>query len=212
MKFHPSTITLVTLLILASYVVSSSKKGRKLHLKKTAHKSHNNKAKQVNVVHDTNNFGSDIGVVVRKTPSVFVENRYGAPLLEPPQETASFSNSNTSNYPNVGGYGKSPEIVNPTILFNAKDPTTIVKMQPAHLGYRNEKTTMTQFNKRTGKMETHDIIDKKPVYGEIESVKTMNVNHIKQYDLQYRRFRKPRNVVQENPEFTLNRDERYVNE
>jgi hypothetical protein len=156
-------------------------------------------------------FGSDLAVVIRKTPTITVNNKLGLPLLEPQQRFNSFSNSNTSSLPNVGGYGRTAELVNPTILFHSKSPTTLVKKIPAHLGYRNEKTSVTSFNKETGKTETHDIIQSKPIYGEVESIRNVNVNSIRQLDLQYGRYRKQRNIVQENAELNYQHDERHMN-
>ena len=206
MKFI-SLLTILTIgVILIAGITAAEKKAKKTHLK---HKSHK---KQAHVVQDTTNMGSDIGVVIRKSPTVWTESNLGAPLLESPQQFNSFSNSNTSSLPNVGSYGRTAEIVNPTILFHAKNPTTAVKNIPAHLGYRNEKSTFTTYNKQTGKTETHEVNHKEPVYGNIESVKTLNVHNIKPLDLQYRRFRKQRNIVHENPEFSYRRDERFISE
>lgn len=212
MKFFTSKITCFTIVILVAFVISSEKKGKNLktHSKKTH--EYNKKSNQVNIISDRTGFGSDVGVVVRKSPTVFVDNRYGLARLEPTQQFNSFSNSNTSNLPNVGGYGKRPEIVNPTILFHSNSPATVVKTQPAHLGYRNEKSTITSFNKRTGRVETHDIVNKTPILGEIESVHTVHVDSVKPYDLQYRRFRKPRTVVRDNAEMAFQRNERFINE
>lgn len=212
MKFLTSKITCLIVVILITFVISTEKKGKSLkgHSKKT-HESHK-KSNQVNIVSDRTGFGSDIGVVVRKTPTVFVDNKYGLARLESPQQFNSFSNSNTSNLPNVGGYGKTAEIVNPTILFHSNSPATIVKTQPAHLGYRNEKSTITSFNKQTGRVETHDVVNKTPILGEIESVHTVHVDSVKPYDLQYRRFRKPRTVVRDNGEMAFQRNERFINE
>ena len=210
MKLNPSKLTIITLIVLSIFVNILGKKAEtmKSHHKNAKHQKVN---KQVNFVKDNSHFGSEIGVVVRKNPSVFVDNRMGLPLLEKPQEFTSFSNSNTSNLPNVGGYGKSPEQVNPTILFHSNFPGTIVKTQPAHIGYRNEQTTISALNKQTGRVETHNVNQKKPIYADIESVHTVHIDSVKPYDLQYRRFRKERNIVRDNSEFTYNRNERFIN-
>lgn len=157
-------------------------------------------------------FGSDVGVVIRKTPTVFTDNRLGTGWLPDPVGFSLFSSSNTSNAPNLWSFPKSAELVNPTILFHSKGARSVVKSTPAHLGYRNEKTTVTSLNKSSGKLETHDISNKIPIYGEVDSVHTVNVNSIKQLDLQYRRFRKQKNIVQENGEFKYDRDQKYVYE
>jgi len=212
MKFLKlSCIAIILIVSTFTTVNSSQKKGKSL--KSSLRKSNkNHKNSQVNLIKDASNFGSDINVVVRKNPTVFTDNRYGLNRLEPLRTFNNFGNSNTSNLPNVGGYGKTAEIVNPTILFHSSSPVTMVKTQPAHLGYRNEKTTVTSFNKATGKTETHDIIQKTPIYGEIESIKTGKADTVKQYDLQYRRFRAPKTTVRMNGELNFPRNERFVNE
>lgn len=198
MKFTSSSLCIFTLSCLLLITLSNCEE--------------KNLKKQVNYVKDPTNFGSELGVVIRKNPSVYVDNRLDAPLLEPPKQFLEFGNSNTSSLPNIGGYPKSPEVVNPTILFHSKSPVSVVKTTPAHLGYRNEKTTLTSFNKETGKTESHDIVNTVPIYGNINSVHTVLKSTLKPYDLQYRRFKKERSQVAENPEMAFTRDERYVRE
>lgn len=217
MKLSIKKILCILAITLLTICLSFQKKGKNMKNANTKNKKSNksnkfHKNRQVNIVSDRTGFGSDVGVLVRKNPTVFVDNKYGLARLESPQQFNSFSNSNTSNLPNVGGYGKTAEIVNPTILFHSNSPATIVKTQPAHLGYRNEKSTITSFNKQTGRVETHDVVNKTPIMGEIESVHTVHVDSVKPYDLQYRRFRKPRTVVRDNGEMEFQRNERFVNE
>ena len=135
MKFIHTIICALILTICISNVISKNLKEEK---------------KQVQIVQDQTNpgakdltggFGSSIGVVIRKTPTVMVDNVLTNPLVRQPQQMTEFYNSNTSSYPNVGNRGKSPEIVNPTVLFHTKAVTTLVKTTPAHLGYKNEKTS-----------------------------------------------------------------------
>jgi len=207
MKFT-SKLIIISLIVFSSMVaLSVEKKGKSRNLKSKSHHK-----KQVNLVTDnTRGFGSDIGVIVRKTPTIMAVNKLGLPLLEHPQTFNTFSNSNTSSLPTVGGFGRDAEIVNPTITFHNSNPITLVKRTPAHLGYRNEKTSIVSYNKNSGKAETNEIVERKPIYGEIESIRTAKVNNIRQLDLQYGRFRKQRNIVHDNPELHFNRNERFVN-
>lgn len=207
-------ITSLTILLIASVFAIMEAKVKK---------GESNLKKDVTVTRDltsTNDFtgdrdrgfGSDVNVVIRKKPSVFVDNKFGFPFYDQPDTHNDFMNSNTSNAPNVGGLGRTAELVNPTIMFHNTYPYSIVKTTPAHLGYHHTKTTVTSFNKRTGKTESHDVINKTPIYGEIESVHNIMGHSIQPLDLQFRRFRKQRNILQENPEFKHSKDLRYVNE
>jgi len=204
MKFIHTIICALIFTILITFVVSKNLKEQK---------------KVVQIVQDNTNpgakdltggFGSNIGVVIRKTPTVVVDNVLTNPLVRQPQQFTEFSNSNTSSYPNVGNRGKSPEIVNPTVLFHTKAPTTLVKTTPAHLGYKNEKTTYTAFNKQTGNLETHDTIEKKPIYGQIESIKEAVYTTTRPLDLQYNRYRKLKEDVSNNPEMSFNRNNKQI--
>ena len=196
MKFIHTLICALILTSFITFVISKNLKEEK---------------KQVQVVQDqTGGFGSNIGVVIRKTPTVIVDNVMTNPLVSQPQAMTHFSNSNTSSYPNIGNMGKSPEIVNPTILFHSKTKTTLVKSTPAHLGYKNEKTSYTAFNKQTGNLETHDTIEKKPIYGQIESIKDATFTNTRPLDLQFNRYRKEKERVQNNAEFSFGRSNKQV--
>ena len=206
MKFHSLSILGLILIFLVADIFGLGKKS-------FSKKNHNKKHKQISFITDrSGGFGSDVGVVIRKTPSILAENRLGLPLLEAPQQFNSFGSSNTSNAPNIGGYGRTAEIANPTILFHSKSPVTVIKDIPAHIGNRNEKRTITSMNKETGKVESHLISEKVPIYGDIQSIKTLTVDSIRPYDLQYRRFRKTKNIVHDNPEFQYHRDQKYISE
>ena len=125
------------------------------HLRKKVHKKSHHKKKQVHLVQDKLGFGSDLGLVVRKTPSVITQNRLGQALLPLPQRSNWFSNSNTSNLPNVGDLGKRAEIINPQLVFHNRQPVSVVKETPAHMGWRTETENITSLNKDTGKVENH---------------------------------------------------------
>jgi hypothetical protein len=67
--------------------------------------------KEIQIVQDKNGFNSNLENVVRKAPSVNTIVRLGEDKLEPYQHITYSSNSNTSNKPNVGWFGKNAEIV-----------------------------------------------------------------------------------------------------
>lgn len=179
---------------------NKSKKSRKAHNSiKKVHKALHKK--QVAYIGDRSGFGSELGVVVRKSPTVHTGNQLGYPILPQPYRSTWFQNSNTSNGPNVGHLGRTPEIVNNSITFHDRQPITLVKETPAHLGYRNEKQVINSVNKQTGKVESHTIHNKVPIYGNIMSTHTAVQDSVKQYDLDFRRMRKSHSQVHDNPEF-----------
>ncbi len=67
--------------------------------------------KQVNLVSDQNGFRSSLNHVVRRNPTVTTVTKMGAHRLEAPSSVIHASNSNTSNGPNVGFFGKTAETV-----------------------------------------------------------------------------------------------------
>lgn len=128
------------------------------------------KGKQVNLVHDMNGFNSQINHVVRRDPSLTAITRLGAYRLPAPQTVNHFSNSNTSNAPNVGNLGTRAEIVQPHVVLHSKTPVSVVKETPAHIGWRNENKSITSLNNETGKVESHQLSNKTPIYGNIQEV------------------------------------------
>ena len=131
--------------------------------------------KQINLVTDLNGFHSDLHHVIRRDPSLTTTTAYGTHTLEPPSTVNHFSNSNTSNSPNVGSLGRSAEIVGPQIVLHHKQPITTIKETPAHVGYRNEHKRITSYNVDTGHVESHDINEKIPIYGNIQEVFNINI-------------------------------------
>ena len=202
MKFSTFIIFTLFILNICVLLVNSKLTGTKKEANKVVAKSKKNK-KQVDIITDKSGFGTDIGVVIRKFPGIWAHNTSGEELLEPPQSHVWFSNSNTSNGPNVGTMGVSPEIVNNQIILHDREPVTLVKETPAQLGYRNEVKKVTVLNKATGRTESHDLHQKTPIYGNVESIKTVSADTVKSYDMDFRRMRKPYTRIQENPEFTF---------
>jgi hypothetical protein len=201
MKF---SILLPIIIILTANFIYSTKKFRK---SKTSIKK--SKKKQIQIVNDHAGFGSSISQVVRKTPSINIENRLEYPTIAEPLEYTYFSNSNTSSQPNIGEYGKLAEIVNPTVLFHSNRPLSVVEDIPAHLGYQNIKHEYTARNKATNEIEKHEHNEKVPIYGTIQAVKNLNVETVKPFDLQFRRFRKPQTTVHDvNAEVNFQADRR----
>lgn len=102
MKFIKNTfILLITLSLLFSHVLSKSLK------KKIKHRNH----KDVHIVHDRNGFNAELQHVVRRSPTVATETRFGVNRLSAPSNSIYMSNSNTSTMPNIGSFGSTPEIV-----------------------------------------------------------------------------------------------------
>ena len=187
MKFRKGLLVICfAILFIAFYQVSAKKvkKGRT--------------GKQINLVTDLNGFHSDLHHVIRRDPSLTTTTAYGTHTLEPPSRVNHFSNSNTSNSPNVGSLGHSAEIVGPQIVLHHKQPITTIKETPAHIGYRNENKRITSYNVDTGHVESHDINQKIPIYGNIQEVKTVYKNDVKSYDLEHKRFGPIRSTITEN--------------
>jgi len=102
MKFIKNTfILLITLSLLFSHVLSKSLK------KKIKHRNH----KDVHIVQDRNGFNAELQHVVRRSPTVSSETRFGVNRLSAPSNNIYMSNSNTSTMPNIGSLGSTPEIV-----------------------------------------------------------------------------------------------------
>lgn len=58
-----------------------------------------------------------------------------------------------------------------------------IKETPAHVGWRNEKNTITSLNKETGQVEQHVIDSKVPIVGVVQEVKELKVEHTRKYDI-----------------------------
>jgi hypothetical protein len=71
----------------------------------------NENEKQINQVIDTRGFNTNLQTVVNRNPTVETLNRGSNFRLAPMMPVVDFSNSNTSNSPNVGNLGRTAEIV-----------------------------------------------------------------------------------------------------
>lgn len=58
-----------------------------------------------------------------------------------------------------------------------------IKETPAHVGWRNEKQTVTSLNKETGQVEQHVIDSKVPLVGVVQEVKELKVHTTRKYDV-----------------------------
>lgn len=58
-----------------------------------------------------------------------------------------------------------------------------IKETPAHVGWRNEKKTITSLNKQTGHVEQHVVNSKVPLVGMVQEVKPLKVHHTRRYDI-----------------------------
>lgn len=74
-------------------------------------------------------------------------------------------------------------MIGPHIVYRSKNPISVVKDTPAHIGYRNEEKTLTSLNTETGKVESHTMNEKVPIYGNIQEVKTVYRTDERSYDL-----------------------------
>lgn len=179
MKFIKNKTILLGLfaIICLSVVLSKNLKG-----KSKKHK------KQVHVVRDMNGFSADVNQITRRDQSVVTATRLGNYGLSPVSNFVHSSNSNTSSAPNVGDLGRTASLVQPHIVVHSKSPISVVKETPAHIGYRNEDKTLTSMNMDTGKVESHTIHNKVPIYGNIQEAKTVYRNDVRSYDIENRRF------------------------
>jgi hypothetical protein len=60
---------------------------------------------------------------------------------------------------------------------------SVIKETPAHVGWRNEKQTVTSLNKQTGRVEQHVINTKVPLVGMVQEVKPLKVIRTRKYDI-----------------------------
>jgi hypothetical protein len=67
--------------------------------------------KQIHFVSDHNKFESNINHVIRRDPTITTVTNLSANRLQAPTNIISTSNSNTSNAPNIGFFGKTAETV-----------------------------------------------------------------------------------------------------
>ena len=56
------------------------------------------------------------------------------------------------------------------MVVHSKRPISVITEQPAHIGYRDEQSTLTTLNRATGKMEQHHSTHKTPIFGKIQRV------------------------------------------
>lgn len=71
---------------------------------------------------------------------------------------------------------------------HSKNPISVVKETPMHVGWRNDKRTITSLNTETGQAEAHVINNRTPIYGNVEEVQTVYKNDVRSYDLNQKRF------------------------
>lgn len=92
--------------------------------------------------------------VVRRTPTVTAVHHV-VPLSNSPSDDGIMHMSNTSDNngedPFHHGYGRKAEIANPAIYVHSKGSLSVVTEQPAHVGWRSERKTITSLNKATSK-------------------------------------------------------------
>lgn len=62
-------------------------------------------------------------------------------------------------------------MLDPHIVVHSKRAISTVSEQPAHIGWRHDRKTLTTMNRATGKVEQHQIGEKYPIYGNVQSVR-----------------------------------------
>jgi hypothetical protein len=88
--------------------------------------------------------------VIRRSPTVTTEMREIPQTRPSDSPNFTFSNTSDNNGASINQeYGKSPEIAGPAIYVHSKGTLSVVSETPAHVGWRNEKKTITSFNKAT---------------------------------------------------------------
>lgn len=154
--------------------------------------------------------GSDIRnglygpTVVTKMPDSYMATRTDFPLISAPQEYVSFSNSNTSNQANPYQYKKSPELVGNRLVFEGKEPVTLLKETPAQLGYRTNSLAINTQNRYTGEREQHVLNTQEPIFGNVQSIHTMNAETKLPMNLDFQRFEKETTTLTPNRDLHFN--------
>ncbi len=97
-------IILVINVVIFSEIISAK-------IAKSKNRKANKSKKQVHLIKDENGFKSNLNHVVRRNPTVTTVTKMGAHRLEAPSNFIHASNSNTSNGPNVGFFGRAAETV-----------------------------------------------------------------------------------------------------
>lgn len=118
--------------------------------------------------------------VVQSQLNVASTANYGNYGLTDPSPVVHAYASNTSTAPNIGGYGRTAEIISklnlinflidPHVVLHTKTPITAIQETPVHVANRHESKTITSLNGATGALQTHTITTSTPVIGKLQQV------------------------------------------
>jgi hypothetical protein len=90
--------------------------------------------------------------IIRRNPTITVET-HQSPIIRSSADNSmmSFGNTSDNNGPNVPdtAFGRTPEIAGPAIYMHSKGNLSVIQETPAHVGWRNERKTITSLNKDT---------------------------------------------------------------
>jgi len=113
------------------------------------------------------------------------------------QSTISFQNSNLNNGGGYGPFGKTAQIVNPSITFHSESTVNSVKQTPAQVGWRHETHKVTKLNKVTGKLTKKTIKKKVPIKGNVQTITPLKARHTRKYDLNSHTFGQTKTTISE---------------
>ena len=147
-------------------------------------KSKNSRHARKHITIDKNPSTAHLSHVVRRTPTVTYKASTSKIAKRGESSTMNFSNTNTHNGgPSGSPFGRSAHIVNPKVVFHGKGTISAVQETPAHVGWRRERQVVSSLNKKTHKVEKHHIDSKTPLIGMVQQVKTLKVDHSREYDI-----------------------------
>lgn len=158
----------------------------------------------VNLVSNYNTIVPTLGNVIRKNPTLTIDNRVDTYKLEKPSNQVFFSNSNTSSSPNLGIFSKEAELVTDKIYFEHQAILPLVESVPATLGFKKEVMNISSLNKQTGKMENHTSTNISPIDGTVTRVIDVSATTTQVGDLNFMRMGEPKTQVHLNKDFNYN--------
>lgn len=163
------------------------------------------KTKDVNLVSNYNNIVPTLTNVIRKAPTLTVDNRVDNYKVKEPSPYVHFSSSNTSSSANLGVLSNEPEIVTKDkIFFQRQNSVPIVESVPATLGFKKEEINISSLNKTTGNVENHTSTNISPIQGNVMRVKDVSATTTQVADLNFMRMGQPVTEVHNSKDFDYN--------
>ncbi len=71
-----------------------------------------------------------------------------------------------------------------------------VKETPVHIGNRNEKTSITSYNLDNGKVESHTVNRKVPLYGTMQQAEPLYKTDIINYNLRNNNYERSKTYIE----------------